>query len=357
MDAPVFDLPGMVTNMLRPAFLRCVVMTGVAHVVLIVGPINMGYAQFVPGTGKLVNTDDLEDENWTYNYQFPKSSKEEDEQIRYPLGQSANRMWIESPKRGAPDVVKRVPTPPGGLPGSKGALYLRTRDTGIPNAPGFKQAQDDFILSAKPVSIQYSPSYTVRVYLPEWSEWEQRNGVSFGIRAGLQGPMEKEKEVKSVKSLLFGRKSEKRKERVTEMEPYYPGFFLSYVPKNDPKNTIKKDCAIILIRADEMGHEVTGPTITKAGWWTFGMSVTPDGRCHYYARQGVGSLTEKDHITSTLPYNIRGTMFNTIFFNVCSSDNGTTWSTPAIIDDPQVFYLPNGQTQQFASQAADKMQW
>jgi hypothetical protein len=344
----------MVTEMLRSPFAQRACWIGLAHVVLIAGPIGLGRAQFVPGTGTLVNTDDLELENWTYSHQFPKSSKEEDEQIRYPLGQSSNNMWIESPKRGAPDVVRRVDTPPGGIPGSKGALYLRTRDSGVPNMPGHKQAQDDFILTAKPVSIGHSPSYVVRVYFPEWKEWEQRAGVSFGIRAGMQGPMEKEKPVKSFRRLF----NKNAKERVTEMEPYYPGFFIEYVPASAPNNSTKKDYAIILIRSDEMGHEIPGPKITKTGWYTFGMSVTPDARCHFYACAGVRDLTERDFICSSLPYNIRGTMFNTIFFNVCSGDDGLTWSTPWIIDDPKVFYLPNGgRQQQFATQATDKLGW
>ncbi len=73
-----------------------------------------------PGTGNLLNYDDLEDVNWGYTHNFPKSSKEEDENIRYPLGGSSNRMWTESPKRGSPDVIKRCETPAGGLAGSTG---------------------------------------------------------------------------------------------------------------------------------------------------------------------------------------------------------------------------------------------
>ena len=291
-------------------------------------------AQVVPGTGTLHNTDDLEDANWAYVHNWPKSSKEEDEQIRYPLGGANNKRWFESPKRGSPDVVKRVETPPGGLPGSTGALYLRTRDSGIPGRPGGKQAQDDFILAAKPLSVGSQPNYTVRVFLPEWDQWEQRNGVTFGIRAGMQGPMTSEKEVSFGRRLFGG----SRMQKVTEMEPYYPGFFIQFNPKNMPGNK-EGDHALILIRSDGRGHEVPGPKITQTGWWTFGMSVSPDARCHYFASPGVDELTAKDHIYSSLPYGIPGETFNTIFFNVCSADDGKTWSTPWIIDDPKVFWV------------------
>lgn len=297
---------------------------------------NDASAQIVPGTGTLINTDDFEGEDFEFEMNWPKSSKEEDETIRYPLGRSKNNMWIESPKRGMPDVIKRIETPAGGLPGSTGALYLRSRDTGIPGRPGFKQAQDDFILAAKPMGLSYTPSYTVRVYLPSWDQWEQRAGVSFGIRAGMQGPVEEEVDVNEG----FGRRlfRKMRKETQTKMEPYYPGFFLYYSPENDPQNTTGQPFVKVLIRANQMGHEVAGPVITQPGWWTFGMSVTPDARCHYYASPGVDDLTSADFITSQYPYQIPGTVFNTIFFNVCSADDGKSWSTPWIIDDPKVFY-------------------
>lgn len=298
--------------------------------------------QVVPGTGELVNTDDFEDASWEFEMNWPKSSKEEDEQVRYPLGRTKNGMWIESPKRGFPDTVKRVETPAGGLPGSTGAMYLRSRDTGIPGRPGRKQAQDDFVMSAKPMSVGAYPNYTVRVYIPEWDQWEQRQGVSFGIRAGLQGPQTKEKEL-SVGGRFF---RGKRTETVTEMEPYYPGFFIQFNPAHAPNNALKKPHAMILIRADHLGHEVNGPKIMEPGWWTFGMSVSPDGQCHYYAHAGVAELTASDHLYSAVPYMIRGTTFNTIFFNIVTNDDGQNWSTPWIIDDPKIYYVKDGVVRQ-----------
>ncbi|WP_437223840.1 hypothetical protein SH661x_003378 [Planctomicrobium sp. SH661] len=297
-------------------------------------------AQFVPGSGTLLNRDDLEDSTFVYTHNLPKSSREEDEQVRYPLGFSSTGMWFESPKRGSPDSVKWVETPAGGIPGSKGCLYLRSRDTGVPGHPGFNfrkdgvhQAQDDFIMKARPVSVASSPSTTVRLYLPSWDQWEQRNGVSFGYRAGMQGPQEKQKP--SVGKKLFGRG---RMNTVTEMEPFYPGFFIHFVPGDDPQNKKGHPYAMLLLRADERGHEMQGPVIETPGWWTLGMSVTPDGRVHYYAHAGVEDLTQADYIRSSLPYSIRGTTFNTIFFNVCSADNGQSWSTPWILDEPSVYY-------------------
>ena len=47
------------------------------------------------------------------------------------------------PKRGTPDVVKRVATPPGGIEGSQGAMMFQTQRSGIPGRVTGKQQQDD----------------------------------------------------------------------------------------------------------------------------------------------------------------------------------------------------------------------
>ena len=68
-----------------------------------------------------------------------------------------------------------------------------------------------------------------------------------------------------------------------------------------------------------------------------GPMVSPDGMVHYYARPGVEDLTADDHITSQHPYSYRAVTFNTIFFNVANQDDGRSWSTEWIIDDPQLY--------------------
>ena len=51
----------------------------------------------VPGTGQKSDKvgDDFEDEKWSYNFNNPKSSHEQDDQIRYPAGGSVNGRWSE----------------------------------------------------------------------------------------------------------------------------------------------------------------------------------------------------------------------------------------------------------------------
>ena len=98
----------------------------------------------------------------------------------------------------------------------------------------------------------------------------------------------------------------------------------------------KKDYAFITLRAGSRGQDLQGPKITEPGWWTFGMSFSPDGQVHYFCHAGVAGLTSADHVTSQNPYGSRCEQFDTMFFNVVSGDNGN-WSTPWIIDDPTIY--------------------
>jgi hypothetical protein len=72
------------------------------------------------------------------------------------------------------------------------------------------------------------------------------------------------------------------------------------------------------------------------------MSFTPDGMVHYYARPGVEDLTAEDYITSQFPYGYRCERFRTFFYNVVNGDNGRTWSTAWIVDDPKVYVGNSG---------------
>lgn len=69
------------------------------------------------------------------------------------------------------------------------------------------------------------------------------------------------------------------------------------------------------------------------------MSFTPDGQVHYYASEGVDNLTPQDRLLSSLPYGYRTEQVNTFFYNIVNQDDGRTWSTRWIIDDPSIYVL------------------
>ena len=275
----------------------------------------------VPGSGERLAQvgDDFEDPNWAYRFNPPKSTSNLDENTRNPTGSSLNGRWFEGALRGQPDIVQRVETPEGGLPGSTGALLLRSRDTGIPGRPSRQMQQDDFIVNVKQrigglIPVSWSPSCVVRVYLPPFEQWEDRTGNSFAFRAGCWGP---------------GKKS--------DQEEFWPGLFIYFYSSSDRR--YPQDSAQLLIRSDERGRDIWGPKITETGWWTLGMSFTPDGRVHYFAHPGLEDLTAADHIASHTPYSMPCRYFETFFFNVVSADNGRTWSTPWVIDDANLYSL------------------
>ena len=282
---------------------------------------------FVPGTGEFLQNccDDFEDPAWSYRYNHPKSSHEQDKKQRSPGGRSSNGLWHEGGKRGTPDLVKRVPTPPGGLEGSTGALLFATKNSGIPGRISNSQQQDDLLMMVnrrlgRSIPIVWQPSCCVRVYLPPFDQWENRTGAQFGMRADCRG-----------------RKPDGK------IEEYWPGMFFLF--RSETNRNITEDFAKLTIRADRRGHDTRSLDVKEPGWWTLGMSFTADGQVHYFASPGVDDLTEEDYLLSSFPYGMRCVMFNNFFFNVANWENGRNWSTQWVIDDPQVFVIPpQGQT-------------
>ena len=287
-----------------------------------------GATPFVPGTGeKLDNVgDDFEAEDWAYTFNFPKSSYNLDKNIRVPGGFSSNGRWAESAKRGQPDYIKRVSTPPGGLEGSMGSMLLATRHSGIPGSLSWQMQQDDFLVNVKQriggyLDVNRNPSCVMHVFLPPFEKWENRTGSSFALRADCRGS----------------------KGNWGELESYWPGMFIHFDSETDPR--YKQDAARFLLRAGPRGYDFRGPEIKELGWWTLGMSFTADGQVHYYASPGVDDLTDKDYIASQYPYGFRCRQLHTFFFNVANMDNGKTWSTPWIIDDVSLYFIRPGSRQ------------
>ncbi len=295
----------------------------------------------VPGTGSEIVgvADDFEDPNWAYTPRDPKSTEDIDENQRGPMGRSSNGRWYEGIKRGHPDIVQRVLTPEGGLPGSQGSLLLRSKFTGIPGRPSGKMQQDDFVANVqyrvrRRINVSEVPSVTTRVFLPPVDEWEDRSGPHFGFRLALETTAMVDKEV--------GIGIFKRTTKEMGNEVYWPGLFVEFENKGQTRK--ENDYAYLRVRSNRRGGDFRGPQITTTGWWTMGMSVTPDGMVHYYASPGIDDLTEEDYITSQFPYDYKCERFRTFFYNVCSADDGRRWSTSFIIDDPKVFVLrPQGQ--------------
>src|SRR5690606_23974413 len=136
-------------------------------------------------------------------------------------------------------------------------------------------------------------------FLPPIDQWENRTGPTFGFRLSL------DTHVWKVPEGGF------RKAHVRET--YWPGMFIELESETDRGRPY--DSAHWRIRGDSRGRDFRGPQITQTGWWTIGMSCTPDGQVHYYVSQGVDDLTAEDYVTSQYPYGYRAERFKTFFFN------------------------------------------
>jgi hypothetical protein len=195
-----------------------------------------------------------------------------------------------------------------------GSLFIATRHSGVPGVATSKSQQDDLVMTVNSrtggyIPVAQWPSVVVRVYVPEFDEWEQRNGSSFAFRATVRGTKPGER----------------------ESEPYWPGIFLQHTRSRGGESN-----AHFLVRAGERGNDYSGPEATP-GWWTLGMGFSPDGRIHYFAAEGVDNLTVEDRIAVHHSYGFRCQNFRNAFFDVFSANNGRAWSTGWVIDDPTIY--------------------
>ncbi|MCI0358034.1 MAG: hypothetical protein L0211_06100 [Planctomycetaceae bacterium] len=272
----------------------------------------------VPGTGVPVarTGDDFEAEDWDYYPQHPKSSFNIDKEIRAPGGISKNLQWVEAAKRGQPDVVRRVSTPPGGIEGSSGALLLQSLNSGVPGRRSHEQQQDDLLsnseqLAGRTIPVSWSPNCVCRVYVVPHTKWEERNGASFGYRIGVVG---------------WGKE---------DNEEYWPGMFFHM--ERGLKDNKRTYSIRAWVRADGYGRDLPSLTFQADSWITMGMSCTADGACHFFLRPGIEDLQEKDCVGSYWPYNYRAHSFQCFFFNVINTDDGRNVGTPWIIDDAMLY--------------------
>jgi hypothetical protein len=175
------------------------------------------------------------------------------------------------------------------------------------------------------IPVSERPSVTVRVYLPPPEQWEHRSGPQFGFRTSAST-------LTTTKTAgLFSFMSEK------EVEAYWPGMWIHF--RAAGSRGAKTDSAYIAIRGDRMGRDFHAKEIEQFGWWTLGISYSPDGMVHYYASPGVDELTQADYISSQYPYSYTARQMRTYFFDVCNRNDGRTWSTPFVIDDPKLYVV------------------
>ncbi len=305
----------------------------------------------VPGTGTKIDYvgDNFEDTEWSFIHNFPKSSREQDERLRSPTGKSTNGRWVEGPERGQPDHMQVIPTPAGGIPGSNYALLVRTLNSGIPGFNSRDTQQDDLVANSLArigtVPVSEMPSATIRVFLPPVDQWENRTGPQFGFRISTSTIATKSE---STGGFFGGSRT------VTENEPYWPGLWIHFRSKGS--KGAKADGAFLTYRGDTRGRDIRCKEIPveQFGWWTMGLSVTPDGMVHYYAKPGVEDITAADYITSQFPYGFNAQRLRTFFIDVCNNNDGKTWSTPFVIDDPALYVVNSARIEQVVARKIDR---
>jgi hypothetical protein len=201
-------------------------------------------------------------------------------------------------------------------------MFFQTLQSGVPGSISGENRQDDLICNVATrlrgqIPVSSSPNLVVRVAIPPFEKWEQRQGNSFGVRLSLEG----------------------YKPADGDRDTYWPGMFIYYYPPAGArgKTPAREAYAQLVVRAGPVGNDLWGPKITEPGWWTLGMSVSPDGTVHYFAHAGVEDLTREDLFSSQTPYGFRAERLQSFFFDVVNRDDGHSWSTAWIIDDPTLY--------------------
>ena len=195
-------------------------------------------------------------------------------------------------------------------------MVIQSLYSGIPGTITNQQQQDDLLsnseqLAGRALPVTWSPNCVCRVFIVPHTKWEERNGASFGYRCGLVG---------------WGKENN---------EEYWPGIF--YHMERGLKDNQRTYAIRAWVRADGHGRDMPELTFEPESWMTMGMSCTPDGACHFFARAGIDDLEEKDCIGSYWPYSYRAHSFQCFFYNVINMDDGRSVSTPWIIDDAYLY--------------------
>lgn len=225
--------------------------------------------------------------------------------------------WRGGSFRGAPEVLERVTPPANGLPGSTGALRIRSVDNGDDPHP----TQEDFLTQdytaalGRPLTRDDQVLTTIRVHMPAFSTWS--NGVN-----------------------NFGFRMEPRSNSLIGVDNpvgyYYPSIWLW---DNGPENRF------VVRLGDGFASDLNVAPITQAGWWTLGIGFDADGIGHYYASPGVDPLTAADEIWDTTMFNSFGgtdPRMDTLAYNFLSLGYpaGPSLSPDFIVDDFEVFIVP-----------------
>ena len=221
-------------------------------------------------------------------------------------------------KRGTPDVVKRVATPPGGIEGSTGALLFATKYSGIPGTISNEQQQDDLLMM-----------------------FDRRLGrsISMSLAAELHGA----RLPAAVRTVGEAQRPVVR----------HAGRLPRPQAGRQHRKPIGPACSCCSATQTARASRKTSPSSRSAparaattsaasrsyepGWWTLGMSFSPDGQIHYYASHGVDDLTADDYLDVAVSRTASAACRSTTSSSTWPT--GTTaasWSTQWVIDDPKI---------------------
>ena len=215
---------------------------------------------YIPGTGTSVK-----------KLQF-ETAAQLTEKFNYGGGWAGTGFGLTGTQRGAPEIIATIANPKmvSGAGNQVLSFRSKTRDanwhTENPSAVGQvyygvadQEAQDDFFMTGAAWLPAETPSVMMHVYIPEYTSSNE-------IITSLRMP------------ILYTNSN-------GASEPSWPGVWCHgsfFVLRGPGRNDILQD--------------TNAPNGGKDTWWTFGVSIAPDGDIQYYATPSYVTQLTKEHL-------------------------------------------------------------
>lgn len=252
---------------------------------------------YLPGTGSAVKELNFE------------STSLLTEKFNYGNGWAGTGFGLTGTQRGAPEIVSVIANPQTVASSGNQALAFRsqTRDaswyTANPSAVGTTvyggadtETQDDFFMTGTGWLAAETPSVMMHVFVPTYAD---NNSIVTSLRMPV-----------------------KYNKAVGVSDNSWPGIWCygSFFYLRGPGRS-------------DIGEYTNAPNAGKNTWWTFGLSITPDGDIQYYATPTYVTELTKDHLigsNSVISANARSqstTPQNYEYFPVIQSNDAIIMSS------------------------------
>ena len=238
----------------------------------------------------------------------------------------------KAPSAASPTRSKSIPTPPAACAGSQQALLLRTLNSGIPGYALQRRpaGRPDRQLPRTPPR-RHPRRRTPQLHRPRLPAAGRAVGTALrpAVRLPRQ-PVDGHHRRKTTGFFSSGSS--------TEVEPYWPGMWIHFRANAHQEHQGRHG----LHRRPRRPHGPRLPRPRDRPSSAGGRSACrspPTAWCTTTPAPASTSSPPPTTSRRSIPYSYTARDFRTYFFDVCNRNDGRTWSTPFVIDDPKLYVV------------------